>query len=191
MIGHSATRRRATVRAQRVLVGLAFAMAAPSPARAEELEYEVKAEFVERFTRFIEWPAASFGSPAATFVVCLAGQSPIAPHLEKLAKERAIKGRKATFRRVAQPKEVDGCHLVFIGPTEGGKLADYLAVTSGRPILTIGDSAGFAARGVLLNFYLQGGYVRFEVNAAETKKSGLQCSAKLLKLGKTVSLWGP
>lgn len=191
MIRLRAIRRRATCRARRVLLAVALAVTTTSAARADDLEFEVKAEFVERFTRFIEWPASSFGSPAAPFVICLAGQSPIAPHLEKLAKERAIKGRKAAFRRLSQPKDVEGCHLAFIAPTEGGKLADYLAITSGRPILTIGDSAGFAARGVLLNFYLQGAFVRFEVNAAEMKKSGLHCSAKLMKLGKTVSMEGP
>lgn len=159
--------------------------------RGDDLEYQVKAEFVERFTRFIEWPAASFASPATPFVLCVAGQSPIIPHLEKLAKERSIKGRPAVLRRVGQPKDIDGCHLLFIAPTEGGKLGPILAQTSGRPVLTVGDSDGFASRGVLLNFYLQSGFVRFEINAAEVKKSGLSCSAKLMKLGKTVSAGWP
>lgn len=169
------------------VLALSAGTVAAHRARADELEYAVKAEFVERFTRFIEWPASSFGNQSAPFVLCLAGQSPIAPHLEKLAKERQVKGRKALLRRVAQPKEIDGCHLLFIAPTESGKLGPILAATSGQPVLTIGDSDGFASRGVLMNFFLQAGFVRFEINAAESKKSGLSFSAKLMKLGKTVS----
>jgi len=177
----------------RVIAGLALAVTivAERPVKGDDLEYQVKAEFVERFTRFIEWPAASFANAGAPFVICVAGQSPITPHLEKLAKERLIKGRKAVFRRVVQPKEVDGCHLVFIAPTEAGKLLELLALTSARPMLTVGDTDGFGARGVLLNFFVQGGFVRFEINSAEAKKSGLQFSAKLMKLGKTVSAGWP
>lgn len=177
--------------AARTVASLLAVLAGSGVARGDDLEYQVKAEFVERFTRFIEWPAASFANPSAPFVLCVEGQSPITPHLEKLAKERTIKGRTAVLRRVAQPKEIDGCHLLFIAPTEGAKLGQILAQTSGRPVLTIGDSDGFASRGVLLNFYLQDGFVRFEINAAEAKKSGLSFSAKLMKLGKTVSAGWP
>jgi hypothetical protein len=55
-----------------------------------------------------------------------------------------------------------------------------------RPILTVGDSNGFATSGVLVNFYTSGDTVRFEMNETAIERSGLRVSGKLLKLARLV-----
>jgi hypothetical protein len=56
----------------------------------------------------------------------------------------------------------------------------------GASILTIGDTAGFARQGVIINFYLENRKVRFEINAAAARRAGLTISSKLLKLAGAV-----
>jgi hypothetical protein len=165
---------------------LAIAAACP-PAGADELEYSVKAQVIERFTRFIDWPAQSFAGPDAPFVLCTIGSSPIDPYLERVA-QRRVKERRTELRRLKAGADAGGCHLVFIAPSERPRLKQILAKVSGKPIVTVGDSDGFAREGVLINLTLdEDGHVRFEISSSELRKSGLNVSAQLLRLARMVS----
>ncbi|HPA73163.1 MAG TPA: YfiR family protein, partial [Spirochaetota bacterium] len=56
--------------------------------------------------------------------------------------------------------------------------------------LHFADTPGFAERGVMINLFRSGSYVRFEINMDEVKKSPLKFSSKLLVLSKNVSQAG-
>ena len=157
----------------------------PAAGAAEYVEERVKAEFVERFTRFIEWPdeAQDAGRP---FVVCLFGSDAVGTTLAGMAGVRPFKGRPLAVRLLDEPKGVTGCHLVWIGESRRAELAALLRHTGGRPILTVGDTPGFAVQGVLVNLYRTERRIRFEVNLAEARRSGLAISSKLLRLGTIV-----
>jgi len=167
---------------------VALAAALALPARADPLEYQVKTEFVERFTRFIEWPAESFPTASAPFVLCTLGNEPVESFLEALARARMIKGRKITQRHVKSLDELNACHLSFIAGSEERRLPEIVARTSGKPILTVADSEGFAGKGVLINLYVdEEGHVRFEINNEAVKRSKLKFSSQLLNLARPKS----
>jgi hypothetical protein len=157
------------------------------PAAADELEYPVKAQVIERFTRFIDWPTQSFAGPDAPFVLCIMGSSPIEPHLERIA-QRRVKERRTELRRLKPSADASACHLLFIAPGERAHLKAILAKLSGKPVVTVGDAEGFAREGVLINLILdEDGHVRFEISSSELRKSGLNVSAQLLRLARMVS----
>lgn len=152
--------------------------------RGEQLpEYQVKAEFIERFTRFIEWPR---GTPNGPFIIGVLGTDPFRGFLDKMATGRKIKGRPIEIRRFRDLAAVESCHVLFISSSERGRLPAVLTRTASHPILTVADSEGFASSGVLVNFYTSGDTVRFEMNEAAIERSGLRVSAKLLKLARLV-----
>lgn len=153
---------------------------------AQDLEYPVKAEFIERFTRFIKWPDTSFARPDSPFVVCVLGENPFGRYLLDLIRQRHIQSRRGELRLIPGPDEIDGCHVVFVARSERRRIASIVKHTYGRPILTIGDTDGFATAGVLVNLYIEGSNVRFEINVAAVKQSGLKFSSKLLKLARLV-----
>lgn len=165
-----------------LLAGVVFVRGEQAP------EYEVKAEFLERFTRFIDWPADS--EPGGRFVIGVLGRSPFNGYLERMAAERKIKGRPVEIRYLVDPAQVDACQIVFITASERERLKRILARTATKPILTVGDSDGYATAGVLINFYDAGDTVRFEVNEAAVERSGLHVSSKLLKLARLVAEGG-
>lgn len=169
-----------------LLIGASL-LAASGTVHAQTREYEVKAEFIERFTRFIEWPAKAFSDDESTFVFCIAGQNPFGAYLDNLVRERRIQNRKTVLRSVADPSSVDGCHLLFLAKNVRSRVGPLVARAAGRPILTVGDSEGLAQVGVLVNFYVERTHVRFEVNAKAVKTSGLKFSSRLLKLARIVS----
>lgn len=170
--------------------GLALAMlGCVFQAPAQVPEYKLKAELVERFTRFIEWPAPK-EAPAKTqpFTICLFGASPFRAALEEMSANRKIKERPVVVTVLSAPAEVEGCHVLFLPAAQKDGLEKILVHTVARPILTVGDTEGFAERGVLVNFYTFENAVRFEINDSAARKSGLEISSRLLKLARIVGL---
>jgi hypothetical protein len=164
-----------------------LAVGAPSRARASELEYQLKAEFMERFTRFIDWPEASFPAPEAPFVFCTLGEVSFGEYLESMAAEHKVKGRRLVIRRLTSPTQLQECHLLFIARSERERLKAILSQVVGKPILTVGDTSGFASAGVIINFFMEREFVRFEINLDAARETGLKFSSKLLKLGRNVT----
>lgn len=182
--------------ARRVAIGAAArlgvaaaicAVALPAAPRAlgDELEYPVKAEYIERFTHFIEWPPTAFEGPDAPFVLCVIGDTPLTEHLERLAAHRRLKARPVELRALPPNADVSACHLVFIAADERPYLKQILARVEGRPIVTVADSQGFARAGVLINLLRdRQGRVRFEISPRGARKCALTLNAQLLKLAR-------
>jgi hypothetical protein len=63
---------------------------------------------------------------------------------------------------------------------------EVLDVVKGRPMLTVGDTEGYAQRGIMINMYLDDKRVRFEINAKAARTAGLRVSTKLMSLAGTV-----
>jgi YfiR/HmsC-like len=172
---------------RRLFAGAFFAgIVGPADVFAQPSEYAIKAEFIERFTRFIDWPEDAFSGPGAPFVICVIGDNPFGDYLAHLARDRKIKDRPVWLLEPRKLSELDACHIVFIAASESGRVAAIVARVRGKPILTIGDTPGFAQGGVIINFFLERDLVHFEINLDEARRTGLTFSTKLLKLARVV-----
>ena len=150
-------------------------------------EYEVKAAFIHNIAKFVEWPNLPAGE--SNLRLCILGQSP-------LTDAAAVLEGKQIGSRVWEVRTVDygpawkECQVLFIAASEAGNLRRILDSVNGNPVLTLGDSEGYAAQGVMINFYLQQNKVRFEINAAAASHAGLRISSQLLKLARLVTVQG-
>jgi hypothetical protein len=162
-------------------------VASLASAATPESEAEVKAEFVERFTRFIEWPAGAQPSDAA-FVVCIWGESPTSAQLALVLAHRKIHGRAVQVKRVHEAEVLTGCQILYLAPTARDEVERVAGELRGKPVLSVGDARGFAELGLVINLFVdEASHVRFEINAEAARASGLQISAKLMTLGKLTS----
>ena len=150
-------------------------------------EHEVKAEFIERFTHFIDWPDSAFASPTAPFVVCVWGQSPLTSQLEQVLSRGRLKARPVRLLHVESRDRLQPCHILYVASRDRAVIRSVVASTRGKPLLSVGDQPGFAEEGLLINLFLDAqGFVRFEINLEATRLSGLKVSAKLLRLARLV-----
>lgn len=154
---------------------------------SQDREYQIKAEFLERFTRFIEWPAdPAVSNPSNQFILCIIGKDPFGPYLTELATAVKIQNKQILLRNIDSTKEIEPCNLLFISNSEKLNLPYILNHTRAKPILTVGDSPGFGERGVLINFYQADAFIRFEINRSAVEQSRLRFSSRLLKLGRLI-----
>ncbi|MBI2841384.1 MAG: YfiR family protein [Acidobacteria bacterium] len=146
---------------------------------------ELRAEFVLTFPEFVEWPVPpDKPDEAGAFRVGVIGDDPILHSLGKLAPARRIRGRPVIVRKIAGVKDVGDCDLLFISSSEKEAVPRIVSMTMHKPILTVGNTTGYARLGVHINLYRFENYYRFEVCLPGARDSGLRISAKLLKLAK-------
>jgi len=160
---------------------------APARATPEYSEYEVKAEFIERFTRFVVWPESVFASADSAFVICVWGSGPLATQLERVVARGKVKDRPARLFHVDPNEGLDGCHILYVAVADRAAVHAVMARTRGKPILSVADQPGLAEEGVLINLVLdEDGAVRFEINRDVADASRLKISAKLMRLARLV-----
>jgi hypothetical protein len=145
----------------------------------------LKSLFIERFTRFVDWPRSALPEDA-TFVVCIMGSGEAADSLFELARATKWKGRPGEGRRVREPGDLDGCHLLYLSASESSRPPPLLKTMADKPLLTVSDTRGFAEQGVLIALYEEQGLMKFDINLPAVKRSGLVFSSQLLRLGRLV-----
>jgi len=97
-----------------------------------------------------------------------------------------VGSRKLTVMRTDSLARPAGCQVLFISRSERERVPQILAAVKGSPVLTVGDTKGFADDGVIINFVLEGSKVRFEINTDSADRAGLKISSKLLQLAKRI-----
>jgi hypothetical protein len=75
---------------------------------------------------------------------------------------------------------------LFIAASETPHLRAILLGLKGSSVLTVGDAPGFAILGGVINFVLDDGRVRFEINLKAAEQAHLKISARLLTVAKVV-----
>jgi hypothetical protein len=167
---------------------LALGMSASTSRAAENVysEYAVKGAFLTKFAMFVEWPEKTFEHKGAPLIIGILGEDPFGPSFEAALAKEAAGGRTFVLKRFKSASEAAGCQILFVGASEKERLPQILDAVRGRPVLTVADHEGFAHRGGMINFIMDGGKVRFEVNAAAVEAGGLKMSAKLLQVARAV-----
>lgn len=169
-----------------VLVCLAVLLAGPAVNADLPGEYEVKAAYLYNFARFVEWPAAALPPADKAFVVAVLGDDPFDGALESALAGKQILQRPLIVRHVDRPEDASGAQIVFISASEAPQLERALALLSGRSVLTVGESEGFARQGGMIGFRVEARKVRFDINPQEAARARLKISSQLLRLATVV-----
>lgn len=142
-------------------------------------EYNVKAGFLTTFINYTIWPEERFESPDSSVVICVLGTDPFGDVLDRTA-ALSRSGRSLQVRRISRPGDAMGCHVVFIGRTEGRLEASWLNLLRRQMILTVGESGQTITRGGIVEFVTVGSSVRFDVSLAAMEQAGIRISSDML-----------
>jgi len=148
-------------------------------------EYQVKGAFLLNFTKFVDWPPQVFQGPGDPIAICILGQNPFGPLLDRAARETVVAKRSVSVRQVSDGQQASQCQIVFVGASERKRSRAWLEALRGKSVLTVGEFEGFLANGGVVNFKLEGERVRIEISTAAADRAGLHISAKLLSLAQS------
>jgi hypothetical protein len=158
-----------------------------SSADGESVEYSIKLGFLYNFSKFVEWPPASYRSPGAPLAICIVGRDPFSPDIEGELGTRTVRGHPVKVLTLKSTDTLTVCHMVFIPVTEQDHANKIVTGLKGSSTLTIGETEGFAVLGGIINLTVDGNKVHFEVNPLAAERAGLKISSKLLSLAKIVT----
>jgi len=149
-------------------------------------EIQVKAAFLFKFVKFIEWPSESFADPDAPICIGIIGEEPLKKVLEDAVLGEIIHGRKLVVQYFRTIEDIKQCQLLFISRSEKGRLAEIISSLDRQPILTVSDIEGFPRNGGAIRLYLEDKKFRFEINPTVAQDHKVKISAQLLQLAKIV-----
>ncbi|WP_189456628.1 YfiR family protein [Cognatilysobacter bugurensis] len=162
---------------------------------ATEDEMRVHAAYVMNFVRYSRWPQAGDGP----LVISVLGTAQNVSALRDLAtRAGAINGRRLSVRLLplasippSEPAAVRALQqaaaasdVLYVGSSHRAWSRTAATAMAGRPVLTVGPGQDFVSSGGMFGMYLDGGHVRFAVNAPAVRASSLDISARLLTLAR-------
>lgn len=158
--------------------------AATAPAvDAEVTEYTLKAQFVERFTRYVKWPETALPEKATPFVVAVLGKDPFGKSLEDLLKDRKVAEHPIKLVHFASVDAlVPQCQLLFVPRAQEKQLEKIAQFYRDMPVLIVAESSTAARNGAHIGMYLEQSSLRFVINNQAAKQASLEISSELLKL---------
>lgn len=149
-------------------------------------EYQLKAAFLSKFVKYVTWPSERTSPKDAPFVMGVLGTDPFGARLDETFKGRKLDDHPIVVRRLAGFEGIASVHVLFVPGRETKHLEQVIALTAGAGVLLVGESSDFALDGGVINFYVEGGKLRFEINTDSAKRQKLRVSSDLLKLARIV-----
>jgi YfiR/HmsC-like len=173
-----------------LLMILMLISAAVLPAEDKQpSEYMVKAAFVYNFAKFVEWPETAFSDTNAPVIIGVVGdesKDSFQANLQQTVGNRMINGRRTKAVLISSPEdpELKSCHIVFISKYRRGNQKEFLRALKDQSTLTIGESEKFLQDGGIINFFIEEGKVRFDIDKQRAQQRQLTISSKLLNLAR-------
>ncbi|MBT3207351.1 MAG: YfiR family protein [Bacteroidetes bacterium] len=150
-------------------------------------EYLMKAGFIEKFTRFINWPNDSVQSDTnRPFIITVLGENTFGSSLDEFYLDTKIKNRHVILKYISDFDELSLCHILFVSGNCKNNLEQIIDFSNKHSILTISETKGFAKKGILINFYFEKNKIRFEMNKKAFNISNLEVSHHLFKIAKII-----
>ena len=136
--------------------------------------------------------AGPLGAALAALLLLLtwSGQTRTSGALDEIAAKKTVQGRRIVVERFASLEDYrQPCHILFVSRSlANDQQAALLGRNAGQPVFIVGDTPGYAERGANANFFIDGDRIRFELNVDTARQAQLRMDAKLLSLGKPVSV---
>ena len=148
-------------------------------ARAENnRENEVRAAMIFNFARFTRWPEGAFADSEGRLTICAPRENALSGALKRIEGKR-IRGKEITIRKKASfHLGAHGCHVVIIT----APLSEEAHWLHSGNTLIISVAEDVAPDIASIELVSVGRQIRFVVNPAAAKASGVEISSKLIDL---------
>jgi hypothetical protein len=159
-------------------LGLSWAQTPGSAVR----ESDLKAAYLFNLCKLSDWPDS--GGPAE-FVLGVWHSPPLLSSAQAFVGQK-IQGRSWRVIQVNSPEDLSQCQAVYLGGPLNSELKVWLSRAGKLPVLTVGESEGFARSNGAIEFLTQDRKLRFMVNLRATRSASIRISPAVLQLASTV-----
>ena len=140
--------------------------------------YQLHSVYIYSFIRYIQWPE----DDSPEFVIGVLGDSPILPHLQKMAEVKKAGDRKIVIKLFNNTGDITPCAMLFKAKESEVLLEEIMPLLNGGHTMLITEEDGLATEGSNINFVLKDSKLVFELNSQAMEKSNLKVSTELTRL---------
>lgn len=139
-----------------------------------------KALFIYNFTKHIEWPASQ---KTGDFVVGVVGQKLLVDKLIEVTNNKKVGSQNIVIQSYKNIDEITNCNIIVLGSSNSTpkKLALVLGKINNTTLI-VSNGNNSATKGATINFVIQEGKLKFELNNADATKRQLKISTYLHNL---------
>jgi hypothetical protein len=141
----------------------------------------IKSAYIERITRFVEWPLRDSLQSHNQFVIGVYNEDDFYFTLTEVFKDKPIKGLPVKLIPVRNAEEIKACNLCFISEKARSSIKNFITVANSSGVLLISGTDGFCKAGVHINFYLDDEKLKFEINEKSLVSAGFKVSYLLMQ----------
>jgi hypothetical protein len=151
------------------------------PIFAQYNEGVVKAAYIERITRFVEWPARDSLVISNQFVIGVFDDDEFYYTLVEVFKDKMIKEHKVKIITIDRPDQLNTCNLCYMSAKAKSRLSEFISKAKTSGTLLISATSGFCRMGVHINFYIEDEKLKFEINDKTINSAGFKVSYLLMQ----------
>jgi len=141
----------------------------------------IKAAYIERITRFVEWPANEKLTSQDLFIIGVYEEDVFFDILNTVFKEKLIKEHKVKVISIKLPEQINTCNICYISAKAKSSIGKFIDSANSSGVLLISDTPGFSKAGVHINFYIEEEKLKFEINEKSMVSAGFKLSYLLLQ----------
>jgi hypothetical protein len=164
-----------------VIIAVLLLLLFITPVRAQYNENVIKAAYIERITRFVEWPSKDILKSHDNFVVGVYDENLFFNTLSQVFKGKSIKDQKVTIIQIKTPGQLKGCDLCYISEDAKTIVNEFVVEANASGVLLISATDGFCKSGVHINFYIEEEKLKFEINEKSITSAGFKVSYLLMQ----------
>lgn len=151
------------------------------PVSGQYNENLIKAAYIERISRFIEWPVKNNTISGGSFIIGIYGENDFYNTLTEVFKEKPIKDQKAKIVLIKSPEQVNTCSLCYISGKAKPIITNFVDAANSSGVLLMSGTTDFCKKGVHINFYLENEKLKFEINEKSIVSAGFKVSYLLMQ----------
>ena len=114
------------------------------------------------------------------------GDNPFGSILERLEAKHRFKQHPLKIKLDVSQGDFQGCHILFVSFSERFNIEPIVKQTKKMQVLTVGDTEGYAERGVDINLVVADNKVKFEISKQCLDGKGFKVSSELYDLATIV-----
>ncbi len=142
----------------------------------------IKATYLYQFSKYVQWSADRASTQqSGRLVIGVLGENRFGEAIDYF-KQNPLPNQRVDFRDIHADDDWHDVHIVFVSSSEADNIAEILDRLEGNGILTVGESAGFAEKGGIVEFVFDANNIRFNINISAARREGLMISSKLLRI---------
>jgi hypothetical protein len=146
----------------------------------------LKAAYIERITRFIDWPRTNFDKDSTVFVIGVYEDTEFENILNDVFKEKTIKNRKVKVVQIASSDQIEPCDICYISLKGTPEIKEFITMANDCGVLMISECEYFGKEGIHINFYIENDKLKFEINTKSVDQGKFRISSLLMKSSRII-----